>query len=109
MKKKPKKRRRITATQFNRMKVKTLDDILALVNGGRYDGFIRKRPKVIDGNTAWTESCFTKAGEDAYATLCEILFAVGELLSVEAYRSIEDAVCELDNTMEPFIKRKETT
>ena len=100
------KKPRLTFWKFQTMKNKTLDDILAFVNGGRYGGYVRKRLKEIDesdDSVTWVDSCFTKKGADAYARLCEILFAVGDL--VGTYRCMENIVEQMD-AMQP-VKRKE--
>lgn len=70
------RRRTITAEQLDAMKYPTLEDILAFVNGGKYQKFFLKHPKTYpDG------SCeeFTPAGGRAYGGLTTLLYAVDRL------------------------------
>ena len=68
--------RAITAEQLDGMKYPTLEDILAFVNGGKYQKFFLKRPKMCpDGS--W--EVFTPAGARAYGGLTALLYAVDRL------------------------------
>lgn len=67
----------------------TLEDILACVNGGKYDKFFRSRPKEdIEGH----REGLTKKGSQVYAKLISILYACARLTE----SNVESIVEELD-------------
>lgn len=88
----------ITVDELERKSAPTLEDILAFVNGGKYQKFFLKRPKVYhDGSVEE----FTTAGARAYRKLVAILYAVDRVTQMtETYKggyTIEGVVEELDS------------
>lgn len=91
------KRKTITTKQLDSKKCPTLEDILAFVNGGKYQKFFLKRPKVHpDGSVEE----FTPAGSRTYKKLTSLLFAVDRLTQMtEMYNggyNMSGVVEELD-------------
>lgn len=70
------RRRPITAKQLDEMKYPTLEDVLAFVNGGKYQKFFLKRPKTYPDGSC---EVFTPAGARAYGKLTSLLYAVDRL------------------------------
>lgn len=91
------KRRTITASQLDGMKCPTLEDVLAFVNGGKYQKFFLKRPKTYPDGSC---EVFTPAGGRAFGRLTTLLYAVDRLTQMtETYKGGYDmngVVEELD-------------
>lgn len=68
----------------------TLEDILACVNGGKYDKFFRSRPKE---DTEGHREGLTRKGSQVYAKLISILYACARLTG----SNVESIVEDLDN------------
>jgi len=90
--------KRITMEQLDAMENPTLEDILAFVNGGRYQKFFLKHPKAYrDGSV----EVFTSAGGRVYGELTSLLYAVARLTRMsEIYKgeyNMGDVVEELDS------------
>lgn len=88
----------ITVDKLERKNAPTLGDILAFVNGGRYQKFFLKHPKVYhDGSVEE----FTTVGARAYRKLIAILYAVDRVTQMtETYNggyTIGGVVEELDS------------
>ena len=98
---KVKNRRRnasITVDELEQKSSPTLEDLLAFVNGGKYQKFFLKKPKVYpDGSVEE----FTTVGARAYRKLITILYAVDTLTQMtDTYNggyTIGDVVEELDS------------
>lgn len=98
------RQRTITAERLDGIAYPTLEEVLAFVNGGKYQKFFLKRPKVYpDG------SCeeFTPAGARAYKKLICLLYAVSRLTRMdETYDKgydMHDVVEELDSIVHESI------
>lgn len=80
----------ITVEQLSSLKNPTLEDIMMLVNGGKYSPFFLQRPKVFkDGSREF----FTRKGGKVYGKLVSILYACARLTDV----NVEDIVETMDN------------
>lgn len=90
--------KKITVEQLDALKDPTLEDILALVNNGKYGKFFRDRPyEFSDGS----RECMTLEGVRAYGRLTSILFACGGLAGNDELRaSMCDIVDRLDGIAE---------
>ena len=92
------RRKTITAERLDAMKYPTLEDVLAFVNGGKYQKFFLKHPKVYRDGSA---EVFTPAGARAYEGLTILLYAVDRLTCMtETYNGGYDmngVVEELDS------------
>lgn len=88
--------RHITVEQLDKLENPTLEDILALVNGGNYDKFFRDKPREFpDGSREY----MTAKGAKAYGRLTCLLYAVHRCANMEDYSggySMDDVVEELD-------------
>ena len=93
--------KKITAEQLDVLKDPTLEDILALVNNGKYGKFFRDRPYEFgDGS----RECMTLKGIRAYIRLTSILFACGRLVGNDELRaSMYDIVERLDGIAEEVV------
>lgn len=70
----------------------TLEDILAFINGGKYQRFFLKKPKVNPDGTRWA---LTETGSKLYAKLVSILYAA-DRCAVDGI-TVEDIVNILDD------------
>lgn len=90
-------RQTITVKQLDANKYPTLEDVLAFVNGGRYQKFFLDHPKVDRDGTV---EVFTLAGARAYGKLTSLLYAVDRLTQMtEMYKggyNMNGVVEELD-------------
>lgn len=79
---------------LERLKSPTLEDILAFVNGGKYEKFFLSKMKVdADGY----RETMTKKGGRVYGDLVSILYACDRLAGDDATHSVEDIVEDLDD------------
>ncbi len=84
-----KTKKTITADKLDKLKYPTLEDILAVLNGGKYEKFFLSRPKIdADGHT----EDLTAKGAKVYEKLTSILYACARLTGGE----VENIVEELD-------------
>lgn len=80
----------ITQKQLDGLENPTLEDVMAFVNGGRYDKFFRDRPyKFSDGSKEY----LTMKGAKIYGKLVSILYACARLTGADA----EDIVETMDD------------
>lgn len=70
------RRRNITAERLDAVKYPTLEDVLAFMNGGKYQKFFLKHPKTYPDGSC---EAFTPAGARAYGRLTSLLYAVDRL------------------------------
>ena len=92
------KGRTISVYRLDRLEHPTLEDILAVVNGGKYEKFFLKRRKEFpDGSREY----LTKKGGEAHGRLVSILYAVARCTGIdENYNgghTTEDVVEALDD------------
>lgn len=105
MKKSRKRRSKsITPDQLDKMEYPTLEDILAVVNDGKYEKFFLERPKEFpDGSREY----MTRAGGAVYGKLVSIIYAVARLTGIdETYNEghmTEDVVETLDIMRAEFV------
>lgn len=88
----------ISVDMLDKLEHPTLEDILAVVNGGKYEKFFLKRCKEFpDGSREY----LTKKGGEVYGKLVSILYAVARCTGVdENYNgghTTEDVVEALDD------------
>jgi hypothetical protein len=88
----------ISVGRLDKLEHPTLEDILAVVNGGKYDKFFLKRYKEFsDGSREY----LTKKGGKVYGRLVSILYAVARCTGIdENYNggyTMEDVVEDLDD------------
>lgn len=88
----------ISVDELGRLEHPTLEDILAVVNGGKYEKFFLKRRKEFpDGSREY----LTKKGGEVYGRLVSILYAVASCTGIdENYNgghTTEDVVEALDD------------
>ena len=70
----------ISVDGLNRLEYPTLEDILAVVNGGKYEKFFLKRRKEFpDGSREY----LTKKGGEVYGRLVSILYAVAKCTGID--------------------------
>lgn len=73
------KRRTISVDMLDKLENPTLEDILAVVNGGKYEKFFLKRRKEFpDGSREY----LTKKGGEVYGRLVSILYAVARCTGI---------------------------
>ena len=85
-----KPRKKITKEKLDGREQPTLEDIMAFVNGGRYDKFFRDRPyEYRDGSREY----LTIKGGKVYSKLVSILYACARLTGENA----EDIVETMDD------------
>lgn len=74
------KRRTISVDSLDNLEHPTLEDILAVVNGGKYEKFFLKRRKEFpDGSREY----LTKKGGEVYGRLVSILYAVAKCTGID--------------------------
>ena len=92
------KGRTISVYRLDRLEHPTLEDILAVVNGGKYEKFFLKRRKEFPDVS---REYLTKKGGEAYGRLVSILYAVARCTGIdENYNgghTTEDVVEALDD------------
>ena len=90
--------RKITAERLDSFGNPTLEDILAFMNGGKYDKFFRSRPYVFkDGS----KEHLTVKGAKMYRRLISIIFACARAVGNDKImNSAEELVEELDGIAE---------
>lgn len=93
-----KHRKKISADALDRLEYPTLEDILAVVNGGKYEKFFLKRSKESpDGSREY----LTRKGGETYGRLVSILYAVARCTGIDEDYSgghaTEDVVEALDD------------
>lgn len=90
--------RKVTVERLDSLGNPTLEDILAFVNGGKYDKFFRSRPYVFkDGSKEY----LTVKGVKMYCRLISIIYAcVSAVGSSKIANSVERLVEELDRIAE---------
>ena len=76
------KAKRITAEQLDKLPGPTLEDLLAVMNGGHYASFFRQRPLVAVHDGRETSDHLTRAGAKAYYRLVALLYAVARCTGV---------------------------
>lgn len=77
----------ITQKQLSGKKYPTLEDILAFVNGGKYERFFLNKVKVLsDGGI----KSMTKKGARVYQSLVAILNACAKVTDTDLYATVEE-------------------
>ena len=77
---------RITTEKLDELKSPTLEDLLAVMNNGKYDKFFLRRPKEFpDGSRQF----MTRKGSKMYGRLTSILYAVARLTDVSMAHAVE--------------------
>ena len=89
--------KRITKKELDSRGWVALEDILAFVNGGKYDKFFRDSPRAFkDGSKEY----LTRRGASAYGRLVSILYACARVVgNDETSASVEELVEELDDVI----------
>lgn len=92
------KRKTISVDRLDKLEHPTLEDILAVVNGGKYEKFFLKRHKEFpDGSREY----LTKKGGEVYGRLVSILYAVAKCTGIDKNcnggHTTDDVVEVLDN------------
>jgi len=77
---------RITTKKLDELKNPTLEDLLAVMNDGKYDRFFLRRPREFpDGSRQF----MTRKGNKMYDRLTSILYAVARLTDVDMENTVE--------------------
>ena len=84
------KAKKITASALDKMETPTLEDILAVVNGGRYERFFLKRIKTYSDGS---RNGLTRRGGKVYGDLVSLLYACARITGGD----VEDIVETLDD------------
>ena len=88
---KTRKKKRISVGGLSPEKHPTLEDIMAFVNGGKYERFFLSKPKIFpDGS----QKDMTAKGQKVYSALINILYACANLTGED---EVEQIVSELDD------------
>ena len=83
------KAKKITASALDKMETPTLEDILAVFNGGRCEGLLLKRIKTYSDGS---RNGLTRRGGKVYGDLVSILYACARITGGD----VEDIVETLD-------------